>query len=97
MDYLCESMGLVEPNRSISPDKTMNMVLQCREQSSQVEVLHNCRNRCHKRDSFAHDLETAGGVLTKLIECTSPSPPRMSRANMEAATFATVSFTKERH
>ena len=83
-----------EPNRSISPDEAVNMVLQCRAQSSQVKVLHNCRNRCYRRDSFAHDLETAGGVLTKLIECTSPSPPRMSRANMEAADLATVSFTR---
>ena len=70
MDYLCESMGLVEPNRSIGPDKTMNMVLQCRAQSSQVKVLHNCRNRCYKRDSFAHYLETAGGVLTSSSSAT---------------------------
>ena len=36
--------------------KQWNAVLQCRAQSAQVKVFHQCRTCCYKFDSFAHGL-----------------------------------------
>ena len=68
MDYFSTQ----EPNRSLNPDEAVDMMLQCRAESSQVKVLHEDRTRCYRRDSFAHGLHTVGGVMTKLINTTPP-------------------------
>ena len=44
------------------------MMLQCRAQPSQVKVLHNTGLSAIGRDSLPMDLETAGGLTTKLTE-----------------------------
>ena len=67
---LREPMGIVEPNGSISPDRTMIMVLQCRAQSSQVEVLHNYTTAAISVTPLPTIWKTAGGVLTNSSSAT---------------------------
>ena len=48
----------------------MNMVLQCRAQSSQVEVLHNYRTAAISVTPLPMIWKTAGGVLTSSSSAT---------------------------
>ena len=56
--------------------KQWNIALQCRAQSSQAKALHSAGLAAIGRDSFAHGLETVGGVMTSSSSVTPPSPPR---------------------
>ena len=61
-----------EPNRSLNPDEAVVVMLRVQGGIITGEGPSRGRDRCYRRDSFAHGLHTVGGVMTKLINTTPP-------------------------
>ena len=62
-------------SRSINPAEAVDLVLQCRAQSTQASS-SQCRTTAIGRGSLLKSVETAGGVATSSPSIAPPSPPR---------------------